>query len=55
MPRNMKQILIWLLFGFIVYAIITSPERAADVVQGIWDIIATGFRNIGKFFSSLLE
>lgn len=55
MPRNIKQILSWLLFGFIVYAIITSPERAADIVQAIWDIIVTGFRNIGRFFGSLIE
>ena len=54
MPKNIKQILIWLLFGFVVYAIITSPERAADIVQATWDIIANGFRNIGQFFSSLM-
>ncbi|USQ76607.1 hypothetical protein [Ornithinimicrobium cryptoxanthini] len=55
MPRNIKQILTWLLFGFIIYAIITSPDRAADIVQATWDIIAEGFRNIGRFFSSLME
>ena len=54
MPSKIKQILIWLLFGFIIYAIITSPERAADIVQATWDIIANGFRNIGQFFSSLM-
>lgn len=55
MPKNIKQILIWLLFGFIVYAIITSPDRAADIVQAIWDIIVTGVQNIGRFFTSLIE
>lgn len=55
MPRNVKQILVWLLFGFIIYAIITSPDRAADIVQAVWDIIAEGFRNIGRFFSSLMD
>ena len=55
MPKTIKRILVWLLFGFIVYAIITSPDRAADIVQAVWDIIAEGFRNIGRFFSSLIE
>lgn len=55
MPKNIKQILIWALFIFVIYAIITSPDRAADIVQATWDIIANGFGNIGRFFSSLME
>lgn len=55
MPTTIRRILQWLLFGFLVYAVITSPDRAADIVQAIWDIIATGFRNIGRFFSELIE
>ena len=52
---KLLAILIWLLFGFLVYAIITSPDRAADIVQAVWDIIAQEFTNIGQFFQSLLE
>jgi hypothetical protein len=55
MPSKIKVILIWLLFGFLVYAIITSPDRAADIVQASWDVIAEGFRNIGRFFQSLMD
>ncbi|MDQ3383732.1 MAG: hypothetical protein M3519_08110 [Actinomycetota bacterium] len=55
MPSKIKLILIWLLFGFLVYAIITSPDRAADIVQASWDVIAEGFRNIGRFFQSLMD
>ncbi len=55
MPPRIKQILMWLLFGFLVYAVVTSPDRAADVVQAIWDIIINGFDNIGRFFQALTE
>lgn len=55
MPSKIKVILVWLVFGFLVYAIITSPERAADILQAIWDIIAQGFSNIGRFFAALIE
>ena len=54
MPEQIKRVLAWLLFGFIVYAIITNPDRAADIVQSIWEIIAEGFRNIGRFFEALV-
>lgn len=55
MPKKIKQILLWLLFGFLIYAIVTSPERAADIVQAVWDIIYEGFANIAQFFEALME
>jgi hypothetical protein len=55
MPPTIKKIILWLIFGFLIYAIITSPDRAADIVQAFWDIIADGFRNIGRFFEELLR
>lgn len=55
MPATVKKIIMWLIFGFLIYAIITSPDRAADIVRGVWDIIATGFSNIFRFFRSLMN
>ncbi len=55
MPTRIKQILLWLLFGFLIYAIITSPEKAADIVQSVWDILYEGFANIGRFFQALMR
>ncbi len=54
MPGKIKSVLWWLLFGFLVYAIITSPDRAADIVAAFWDIIEQGFKNIGQFFEALM-
>lgn len=55
MPATVKKVLLWLVFGFLLYAIITSPDRAADIVRGVWDVIAQGFVNIFRFFNTLLN
>ncbi|MFI2704531.1 hypothetical protein [Cellulosimicrobium composti] len=55
MHPKVKATLIWVLVIFALYAIVTSPDRAADIVEGIWDVILGAFRSIGQFFSSLLD
>lgn len=52
---TVKKLLLWLLFGFLIYAIITSPDRAADIVRAVWDIIVQGIVNIGRFFSAIVN
>lgn len=54
MPR-VRKILLWLLLAFFVYAIVTSPTQAADIVETAWDIILQAFRGIGGFFDALLD
>ena len=54
MPDKIKQILLWVLFIFIVYAVISKPDRAADIVIAVWDFIVEGFRSIGRFFEALV-
>ena len=54
MPATVKKVLHWLLWGFIIYAVVTNPDRAADIVRAIWDIISQGVLNIGRFFNNLL-
>jgi hypothetical protein len=49
-----KKIILWLLTIFLIYAILTSPGDAADIVGSAWDVIANGVRNIGRFFDELL-
>lgn len=51
----LKKIITWLLVIFLLYAIFTSPRDAADIVGTAGDIVATGVRNIGEFFDSLLN
>lgn len=49
-----KKIVLWLVVIFLLYAILTSPTEASDIVGNIWDILKNGVENIFKFFDSLL-
>ncbi len=51
---RVKKVFIYLMVAFVVYAVITSPTQAADIVRTAWDIILDGFAAIGTFFNSLL-
>ena len=54
MPR-VKKILLWVLVAFAVYAIFTSPDRAADLVRTSGEILVDGAKSIGAFFDALLQ
>lgn len=54
MPPTVKKILHFLVWGFLIYAIITNPDRAADIVSAVWDIVSQGVLNIGRFFNKLM-
>jgi len=55
MPPKLKTLLIWVVAIFLVYAIVTSPDRAADLVKALWDMITGAFASFGRFFASLTE
>lgn len=50
-----KKIVMWLIVIFLLYAILTSPTEASDIVGSIWDILRNGVENIFEFFDSLLR
>lgn len=51
---KVRKVLLWILVVFFVYAIFTSPEKAADIVANIWGVILDGFNALIRFFNSLL-
>lgn len=55
MPPKIKTALFWILAIFLVYAIVTSPDRAADAVRAVWDIIVSAFSSFATFFANLTE
>lgn len=55
MNSKMKTALTWIIVIFVIYAIVTSPERSADILQGVLDVIVSAFHSIGKFFHSLMN
>ncbi|HVK35483.1 MAG TPA: hypothetical protein VM428_07475 [Microlunatus sp.] len=52
---RVKKILLWVLLAFAVYAVITSPNQAADIVHTAWNIVLQAFKSIGAFFDALLN
>lgn len=54
MPR-VRKIIAYVLVAFAIYAIVTSPEKAADIVKTTWAIIWTGILSIADFFDALLR
>ncbi|MDN5790346.1 MAG: hypothetical protein L0H25_05690 [Micrococcales bacterium] len=52
---TVKKIAFWVVLGFMVYAVFTNPDRAADIVGSIWNLILDGFDALQRFFTALLN
>ena len=44
----------WFLLAYFIYAIVKSPDAAADIVKTLFQIIGDAFRGIIGVFDSLL-
>jgi len=55
MPARAKSILMWIVVIFLLYAVVTNPDRAAEVVENIWDFIYGAFSGFAQFFSNLAD
>ena len=53
--KHVKKIVLWTVVAFFIYAVITSPSQAANIVQGAWNIILHAFASIGAFFNDILN
>ena len=50
-----KKIALYMLIVFVLYTIITSPERAADLVQIGFEGISSAAQGVGRFMTSLVN
>ncbi len=55
MLPSIKKIVPITLLVFFVYAIVKSPDQAANLVHNLWDIIVQAFKSIGSFFDALMK
>ncbi|WP_154593876.1 hypothetical protein ACF3NS_05460 [Arsenicicoccus cauae] len=55
MNPKVKKFFLWLLIAFLIYAIIVSPDRAADIVLTVWEILVQAVQALGRFFDALLN
>jgi hypothetical protein len=50
-----KRVLLWLGLAFIVYTVIVSPHRAADLVRAAFDGVSVAGQSLATFFDSLVR
>ncbi|MEN8649962.1 hypothetical protein ABCR94_04725 [Streptomyces sp. 21So2-11] len=50
-----KKIALYVIVVFVLYTIITSPGRAADLVQVGFEGIASAAQGVGEFMSELVQ
>ncbi|MFE0193078.1 hypothetical protein ACWD6P_15665 [Streptomyces sp. NPDC002446] len=50
-----KKIAMYLIIVFVLYTIITSPQRAADLVQIGFEGISSAAQGVGEFMTQLIN
>ncbi|MFE9727463.1 hypothetical protein ACFYQ5_28750 [Streptomyces sp. NPDC005794] len=50
-----RKIALYIIVVFVLYTIITSPERAADLVQVGFEGVSSAAQGVGDFMSELVE
>jgi hypothetical protein len=53
--RRTRTVVVWLVVIFLIYAVVTSPDRSADIVEALWDVITTAFRRIVDLVAGLFD
>ena len=55
MGPKAKKVILFIVLAFFIYAVLTSPDKTADVLGNIWGIIVEAFNSILVFFNALLN
>ncbi|MEU6080427.1 hypothetical protein [Streptomyces sp. NPDC047108] len=50
-----KKIALYVVIVFVLYTIITSPDRAADLVQVGFEGISSAAKGVGEFMTALVN
>ncbi|MGP3951397.1 hypothetical protein [Streptomyces sp. 7N604] len=50
-----KKIALYMVIVFVLYTIITSPDRAADLVQIGFEGISSAAKGVGEFMTALVS
>lgn len=50
-----KKVAMYILVVFVLYTIITSPDRAADLVQIGFEGISSAAKSVGTFMTALVH
>jgi len=52
---EMRKFIVGAIVLFVVYFLVTNPEGAANLVQGIWDAVVSFFDSVLNFISALFS
>lgn len=55
MAATTKRVLLWLGVAFLVYTIIVSPGKAADLMRAAFGGISTAGQSLAAFFDALVS
>jgi hypothetical protein len=55
MTSTVKRLAIWLFVAFVVYTILASPDKAAELVRASFDGLSTAGDSLAKFFDALVS
>ncbi|GAA3737212.1 hypothetical protein AB0910_24280 [Streptomyces sp. NPDC047002] len=50
-----RKVILYAIVVFVLYTIITSPARAADLVQVGFEGISNAAQGVGQFFTQLIQ
>jgi hypothetical protein len=53
MAATIKRALGWLLIAFIVYTVLATPHKAADMVRATFDATSAAGHSLTQFFDAL--
>ncbi len=49
----MKRVVAGLVVAFLIFYIMTSPDAAANIVQGTWHVAVNVAHGVGRFLNKL--
>lgn len=50
-----KQIVVWLVVLFCLYAVVNSPQSAANIFISAWEVVAKAALNIAAFLDAVIS
>ena len=50
--RGLVHVVVW---GFVVFMVVSDPDGASDAVLAVWDTVEPVFTNLGRFLGNLVQ
>lgn len=54
MLSTIRRVLLALVLAFLLYAVITNPEEAAEIGRAAWDLVRAGWSSLREHLDQLI-